>query len=284
LHFTIDPLVRQKAWADLALQPGSLELAARFTGEGMPPIADTFRCDGYGNVVAAKAKNHSLCGYDIDHAFPWSRGGLSEMENARALHAGANRHRNGSRIIIARERMKTGLTPADLRNLFDAVLASVRERTGLDGASLVRAAYQDLKTLCTSSMRLDEGKKGKTIWPSFVASHDLYEDGDDQRTRVKWRRAVEILYMVTKERPPPARSAGGGDADSEQEEEEEEEEEEEKQEGVRGPTDEGAEGARSGNRREWRRGGEEEDEAEGARDVIATRGRGEERRGAGGGE
>ena len=50
------------------------------------------RSDAYGNVVALHAKGDAVCSFDVDHIFPWSRGGLSVPENLMALYWGANRH------------------------------------------------------------------------------------------------------------------------------------------------------------------------------------------------
>ena len=50
------------------------------------------RCDAYGNVVALHAKGDAVCSFDVDHIFPWSRGGLSVPVNLMAVYWGANRH------------------------------------------------------------------------------------------------------------------------------------------------------------------------------------------------
>lgn len=50
------------------------------------------RVDAYENVVSLAAKDKSLCAFDVDHKFPWRRGGLSVPANLMALHWGVNRH------------------------------------------------------------------------------------------------------------------------------------------------------------------------------------------------
>ena len=38
---------------------------------------EDFRVDMYGNVVSIHASDGALCKFDVDHIFPWSRGGRS---------------------------------------------------------------------------------------------------------------------------------------------------------------------------------------------------------------
>ena len=42
--------------------------------------------------MALHAKGDAVCSFDVDHIFPWSRGGLSIPENLMAVYWGANRH------------------------------------------------------------------------------------------------------------------------------------------------------------------------------------------------
>jgi hypothetical protein len=198
LAFTTDPLVRHKVWADLEYLSTTAKLVERLAavggGGGVGVGASSFRCDAYGNVVSLVAANFSLTNFDVDHCFPWSRGGLSEMENARALHAGANRHRKGAHLLVDAGRMVTGLSAADFRDLVDAVIRLVRERTREEGKALLGVAWEHVRALCTRPLRLAEGKKGKTLWRAFVATHGLLREGGE---RVDWEGAVALLYKIT---------------------------------------------------------------------------------------
>ena len=46
---------------------------------------DRFRCDAFGNVVSRQASDSALCKFDVDHVWPWSRGGRSVRGNFWAL-------------------------------------------------------------------------------------------------------------------------------------------------------------------------------------------------------
>ncbi|CAG9462526.1 unnamed protein product [Pedinophyceae sp. YPF-701] len=80
-----------------------------------PQWRKRFRCDPFGNVVSRYADNNSLCKFDVDHVFPWSRGGHSVKENFMAVQWAANRIVKRARILPANERddfverMQTGL-------------------------------------------------------------------------------------------------------------------------------------------------------------------------------
>ena len=38
-------------------------------------VMDNFRVDAFGNVVSKLAKSKAVCAFEVDHVFPWSRGG-----------------------------------------------------------------------------------------------------------------------------------------------------------------------------------------------------------------
>lgn len=50
-----------------------------------PRWLERYRSNPYGNVVALEAKGRSVCAFDVDHIFPWARGGLSVPANLMAL-------------------------------------------------------------------------------------------------------------------------------------------------------------------------------------------------------
>eukprot|EP01046_Picozoa_sp_COSAG06_P059453 COSAG06_NODE_12302_length_1397_cov_2.851310_1_plen_75_part_00 len=44
-----------------------------------------FRVDPFGNVMRLEADSRSVTGFQVDHIFPHSRGGLSDNDNGIAL-------------------------------------------------------------------------------------------------------------------------------------------------------------------------------------------------------
>ena len=83
-----------------------------------------FKVDMYGNVIAPNtvAKNASLCFFEVDHVFPWSRGGRSVQANFQAVQSYANRVK-GNRLhpAISDEDLLVGLTVAELKGLLKMV-------------------------------------------------------------------------------------------------------------------------------------------------------------------
>ncbi|KAG1676547.1 hypothetical protein FOA52_000090 [Chlamydomonas sp. UWO 241] len=56
--------------------------------------------DAYGNVVCIDAPSSgSVCGFQPDHLFPWSRGGLTVKSNLAAVHWYANAHVKIDRLL-----------------------------------------------------------------------------------------------------------------------------------------------------------------------------------------
>ncbi|KAK9828740.1 hypothetical protein WJX72_001841 [[Myrmecia] bisecta] len=90
---------RLLAWDAL----GQLEATALIP----PAWQKRFRSDPYGNVVSIDAKGVSVCAFELDHIFPWSRGGLSVPANFMAVYYGANRH-------VKRDKIANGLTDSEM--------------------------------------------------------------------------------------------------------------------------------------------------------------------------
>lgn len=82
--------IRQRCWRDLFLYEATDRIPKKWR--------DTFRVDPYGNVVALEATMLAACAFEVDHIFPWCRGGLSVPVNFVALYWGANRHVKSDRI------------------------------------------------------------------------------------------------------------------------------------------------------------------------------------------
>ena len=63
-------------------------------------LRELFRLDMYGNVVSIEANTFgALTYFDVDHLFPWSRGGRSVQANFAAVHYGANRWAKSDKLI-----------------------------------------------------------------------------------------------------------------------------------------------------------------------------------------
>lgn len=162
---------RQRVWRDL--------LSYDATGRIPEKWKSVFRSDRYGNVVSIKASNMSLCFFEVclqwharaevfgardkscwangllracqvDHIFPWSRGGLSEPANFTALHWGADRHVKNDKIVNCFseehiERMQCGL-PVDG---FLKLVAGHGTQETVGKRRTFRHAMEDLLCTCT---------------------------------------------------------------------------------------------------------------------------------------
>ena len=83
-------------------------------------IREHFREDSYGNVVSDKAtRNSGLCFFDVDHIWPWSRGGRSVQANFEGVQWAANRWPKSDNIVpsLDLEAMQCGLSMAQLKAL-----------------------------------------------------------------------------------------------------------------------------------------------------------------------
>ena len=72
----------------------AIEIAWKQAMPGTVPIESVkyFRVDAFGNVVSDRNRTGSkaVCAFDVDHVFPWSRGGCSRRGNFAGLYWGAN--------------------------------------------------------------------------------------------------------------------------------------------------------------------------------------------------
>lgn len=84
--------VKQHCWDRLRRLPNSIfKLNKKQTlYPEQKGCLSTFRIDIFGNVVTKDAQDGAICKFDIDHGFPWIRGGRSERANFGAVYWGAN--------------------------------------------------------------------------------------------------------------------------------------------------------------------------------------------------
>lgn len=93
--------------------------------------------DRHGNVVGGKGTgNFSITKFDVDHIFPWSKGGLTETENLEALHWRANRIVKKDKFLqeLRKEELETGLRKDQIVCLF----RYIKEVKPFDGKSETR--------------------------------------------------------------------------------------------------------------------------------------------------
>ncbi len=85
---TTNKKIIENAWADLGKT--SIPYPHHWSKK-VKDFMDKFKCDMYGNVISIEADNNALTKFDIDHIFPWSRGGRSRRPNFAAVQCVANR-------------------------------------------------------------------------------------------------------------------------------------------------------------------------------------------------
>ena len=128
------------------------------------PFRKDFATDAFGNVIRNDVPNMSLLFFDVDHIFPWARGGLSDPRNFWALHYYANRYVKNDNILqdMNAQDLQVGLTKDNLRMLFNEVERQIGEKKALQDQKLsknreIHAASKEL--LSYTRRRLREVKK-----------------------------------------------------------------------------------------------------------------------------
>ncbi len=93
-------------------------------------LRNIFRVDMYGNVVAhpEHTSDSALCCFDVDHCFPWCRGGRSVKENFAAVQWDAKRRVKSDKLIqtLHKDKMSCGL---QLKQ-FEALMEHVKNQSG----------------------------------------------------------------------------------------------------------------------------------------------------------
>jgi len=108
---------------------------SRYTGFSRE-LLEHFRVDRYGNVIClpdslpdGRANNGSLTFFDVDHIFPWCRGGRSVKENFEAVQNVANRTIKSDNIVQSLNPvdMNCGITLQQVISMVDLVLENYNQ-------------------------------------------------------------------------------------------------------------------------------------------------------------
>ena len=119
-------------------------------------LLQDFRIDMYGSVVTHKsiAQKDALTNFDVDHIFPFCRGGRSLPANFAAVQCAANRHVKSDSMLQMLDpiNMQAGLMPEQLIAMLRVVIkAAGKERNTAAGW------IQDIKTWITTPPRNKDG-------------------------------------------------------------------------------------------------------------------------------
>jgi len=176
------------------------------------PWNQKYRVDPYGNVVSLKgAARNSVTGFQVDHVFAWSRGGLTVPGNLMACHWYANMHVKGDALLDANEcagvagrplaeRMAVGLSVEQLLGL-------IQLRGKLGGRAQQRSFDDLLDALLCSAYALP--------WPTGgeVAPLRNVQPGEQtlQFLQDAWQKSQADLMTWVLVKPPGQVGAGSGD-------------------------------------------------------------------------
>ncbi|GMH93391.1 hypothetical protein TrST_g7451 [Triparma strigata] len=116
-----------------------------------------FRMDRHGNVVAFGG-NGSITKFDVDHIFPWSRGGLTVRENLEALHSRVNSVVKNDKFLqeLSKEELETGLREEQIRCLFKYI----KKEKAFEGKQMVT---REMKAKATWGNRKAQKYRDKAI-------------------------------------------------------------------------------------------------------------------------
>jgi hypothetical protein len=129
---------------------------------------DSFRVDMYGNVISIEAYNGALTKFDVDHIYPWSRGGRSLQRNFAAVQYHANRSIKSDNLVqnLSKPRMKCGITEEQLISIVQYIIYH-RSQSRLE----TKNCLNHLKNwLCQFPL------KG-TVWTNFQEKSLSSDDG-----------------------------------------------------------------------------------------------------------
>jgi hypothetical protein len=111
----------------------------------------------YGNVIAKDASTDSLTSYDVDHIFPWSRGGKSTMANFASVQSAANQYVKNDHILQTLElsSLQCGLQINQLLALVSFVI-NYNEKLSSPSRKTMKALFDRLRSWLMNSVRKGE--------------------------------------------------------------------------------------------------------------------------------
>jgi hypothetical protein len=151
-----------------------------------------WKIDRYGNVINHTAFNKSLTFYDVDHIWPWSRGGRSVNENFECVHYHANRTVKNAKLIqrLSLSEMQTGISAAQFDELMKyCMVRSKGERTHTHKAQVNKSLV--LSWLVRAP---DKGESIGVAW----------KDANLQTGEDMWN-FLEERFQSDTQKPPPVK-------------------------------------------------------------------------------
>ncbi len=129
---TTNKKVIENAWADLG--ETSIPYPHHWSNK-VKSFMEKFKSDMYGNVISINADNNALSKFDIDHIFPWSRGGRSRRSNFAAVQCVANRVIKNDTILqlLDPAEMRCGIQVEQFINLIDFTITQADTIGGNNG-------------------------------------------------------------------------------------------------------------------------------------------------------
>lgn len=180
---TIDAKNIEFCWSNLK----RINFPSDWTGPSRS-LGQKFRVDMYGNVVSKESSNESLTKFDVDHIFPWSKGGRSVQANFAGVQCVANRYIKSDCLVqlLKPEDMACGLQIEQFLSLIKYLNA--KELSRKDNKSIFdRLEYY----LCASPNKgesftsfqstVRRSIDGATLWKFFL-----------ERDQEKLRRELQL--------------------------------------------------------------------------------------------
>jgi len=173
-------------------------------------LLDQFRVDMWGNMICLPAsagglaQNDALCFFDVDHTFPFSRGGRSVLKNFEAMQCCANRYVKSDRLVqtLDPRAMHCGISAAQL-------LALVQWADSAEKVKDTKKLRKQIEVWLTGSPRHGQ---------SFCAfQKDVKQSTDSAVLRTYFARIDAAFYqdivgvdLFPGSDPPPATAAAEG--------------------------------------------------------------------------
>ena len=167
---TNDPKIIEQNWSYAKRIP----FPSNWTG-AVRTFMDTFKTDMYGNVISLRdTSDHALTKFDVDHIFPWSRGGRSVMENFAPVQNVANRAvKNDTMIqLLDPGEMACGMQVRQLLALVTFIVKECETSTGRGSRKTLKSKLDEAESWLKSS------PPNGTSWAKFQTMVDHTSDGE----------------------------------------------------------------------------------------------------------